>query len=81
MSNLVTAMAKARQVGISRLTVFSVLLGAAVFGYAVGVLFWSWLLMLGAGDGGLDWSYGWTATHWGLLVPFVMSFVFRRRSA
>lgn len=40
--------------------------------YVLSVLWWSFWLCLGAHFGGLDWSYIWTATHWGLLCPVVL---------
>ena len=42
--------------------------------YALSVLFWGWLLMLGMGNWGpYHWSYLYTITHWALLCPFVLS--------
>jgi hypothetical protein len=41
--------------------------------YVLSVLFWSWLLMLGVSWSGAEhWSYLYTCTHWGALVPFVL---------
>ena len=47
---------------------------AIVVIYALSVLFWGWLLMLGMGNWGpYHWSYLYTITHWALLCPFVLS--------
>lgn len=41
-------------------------------GYVLSVAWWSLWLMLGVHWSGAEtWSYLYTATHWGLLTPFV----------
>ena len=49
------------------------LLAFFVVAYAIGWLFWSWLLTVAMGAWGpYHWSYFYTLSHWGLLCPFVL---------
>lgn len=54
------------------LGIFGILMLIPVF-YVLSVLWWSLWLMIGVHASGAEtWSYLYTCTHWGALVPFVV---------
>ena len=53
-------------------TSFGGCLGLVVAMYAVSVLFWTWVLMVFMGVGGLDWGFDKVLVPWGLIAPLVL---------